>query len=103
MAVICSAARILLSLATVSVLLAMTWVVLPVCFSREPIYSVALDFCKGESYHPVSSLFFSGAMSQEASGLLAGEEFMHWKGITADSVGLGLPRLLLGIAKNISP
>lgn len=42
-------------------------------------------------------------MSQEASGLLAGEEFMHWKGITADSVGLGLPRLLLGIAKNISP
>lgn len=40
-------------------------------------------------------------MSQEASGLPVVEELMHWKGIPADSVGLGLPFLLLYIAKNI--
>lgn len=50
-------AHIVLSFATVSLLLARTWVVLPVCFSHEGIYFVVPGFYKGKSYHPVSSVF----------------------------------------------
>lgn len=48
------------------------------------------------------SLVFSGAVFQEASGHLIGKELMHWKGITADWVGLFPPLFNLWYCINLS-
>lgn len=60
LAVTCSAAHILSSPVTVSVLLATAWVVLPICFSHEGIYSIVPDLYKGRWVVVLSSGFVWG-------------------------------------------
>lgn len=90
----------MLPIATVAVLLATTWVVLPVCFSHEEIYSVVLDFYEGKSYHSVSSLF----LWNYVSGSFRAPGRRGVNALERDpcrQCSLGLPPLLLYIAKNI--